>query len=215
LLCRSNMSSILGGSGRWVSPNADLEVCVRLEYWSVDGGWNLGWRVCCPWHWILLADAANRIQEFRNSRLQAPVRNGCNLPRKAFCPPNSLSRAARGRCRTTSRDRICSGYTGSSGKARPRGPAAPEKARTNNISAAGTSYFITAGAFRTKHLGFGLRVSFSLVSLRFVGLTPMVRVDHRHLAKEAARRERRSWTYLIITSVIILLVAFGFIWLTW
>jgi hypothetical protein len=53
------------------------------------------------------------------------------------------------------------------------------------------------------------------VRLLFVGLMPMVRVDHRHLAKEAARRERRSWAYLIITGVIILLVAFGFIWLTW
>src|SRR5262249_15241055 len=176
---------------------------------------NPGRRLCCPRYWILLADAANGIQESRHSRLQAPVGNGCNLPGNAFCPPNSLSRAARGRCRATSSVPVCSCYTGSSGEARPRGLAAPEKARTNNISAggtnnisaAGTSYFITAGAFRTKHLGFALRVSFSLVSLRLVGLMRMVRVDPRHLAKEAARRERRSWAYLIITGVIILLVA--------
>jgi hypothetical protein len=43
----------------------------------------------------------------------------------------------------------------------------------------------------------------------------MVRIDLRHLAQEAALRERRSRAYLIITSTLILLVAFGFIWLTW
>ena len=42
-----------------------------------------------------------------------------------------------------------------------------------------------------------------------------MRTDPRHLAKEAALRERRARAYLIITSSVILLVAFGFIWLTW
>jgi hypothetical protein len=43
-----------------------------------------------------------------------------------------------------------------------------------------------------------------------------MRTDPRHLAKEAALRERRARVYLIIiTSSVILLVAFGFIWLTW
>jgi hypothetical protein len=43
----------------------------------------------------------------------------------------------------------------------------------------------------------------------------MVRIDPSYLAQEAALRERRSRTYLIITGTIIVLVAFGFIWLTW
>ena len=40
-------------------------------------------------------------------------------------------------------------------------------------------------------------------------------MDHRHLAQDATRLERRSRTYVIITFTLILLVAFGFIWLTW
>jgi hypothetical protein len=43
----------------------------------------------------------------------------------------------------------------------------------------------------------------------------MVRIDLSYLAQEAAQRERRSRAYLIITGTIIVLVAFGFIWLTW
>lgn len=47
------------------------------------------------------------------------------------------------------------------------------------------------------------------------GRMRMVRVDPSYLAQEAALREWQSWTYLIITGTIILLVASRFIWLTW
>jgi hypothetical protein len=40
-------------------------------------------------------------------------------------------------------------------------------------------------------------------------------VDPRHLAQEAAQRERRAWLYLSVTTGLILALAFGFIWLTW
>jgi predicted permease len=43
----------------------------------------------------------------------------------------------------------------------------------------------------------------------------MMRLDPRDLARQAELRERRSWAYLIISSTMILVVAFGFIWLTW
>jgi len=43
----------------------------------------------------------------------------------------------------------------------------------------------------------------------------MVRVDPRYLAREAALRERRSRAYLLVIGTIIVLVAFGLIWLTW
>jgi hypothetical protein len=40
-------------------------------------------------------------------------------------------------------------------------------------------------------------------------------VDPRHLAQEAARRERRAWLYVSLTAGMILVLTFGFIWLTW
>jgi len=43
----------------------------------------------------------------------------------------------------------------------------------------------------------------------------MVRVDPRHLAQEAALRERRYRVYLLVIGTIIVLVAVGLIWLTW
>ena len=43
----------------------------------------------------------------------------------------------------------------------------------------------------------------------------MVRDDLRQLAEEAARRERRAWLYVSLVAVLIVVVAFGFIWLTW
>jgi hypothetical protein len=42
-----------------------------------------------------------------------------------------------------------------------------------------------------------------------------VRTDPRDLAREATLLERRSRTYVLITGMMILLAAFGFIWLTW
>jgi hypothetical protein len=42
-----------------------------------------------------------------------------------------------------------------------------------------------------------------------------MRIDPRHLDQEAALLERRSRTYVIITDLVLLLFAFGFIWLTW
>jgi hypothetical protein len=43
----------------------------------------------------------------------------------------------------------------------------------------------------------------------------VMRIDPRHLDQEAALLERRSRTYVIITDLVLLLFAFGFIWLTW
>jgi hypothetical protein len=43
----------------------------------------------------------------------------------------------------------------------------------------------------------------------------MARMDPHHLAQEASRIERRSRTYVIVAGTMILLAAFGFIWLTW
>jgi hypothetical protein len=43
----------------------------------------------------------------------------------------------------------------------------------------------------------------------------MVRMDPRYLAQDATRLERRSRAYVVITGIVILLAAFGFIWLTW
>jgi hypothetical protein len=43
----------------------------------------------------------------------------------------------------------------------------------------------------------------------------MMRTDPRNLAHEATLLERRSRTYVLITGVLILFAAFGFIWLTW
>jgi hypothetical protein len=40
-------------------------------------------------------------------------------------------------------------------------------------------------------------------------------VDPRQFAHEASLRERRSRRYVFVTSTMILVVAFGFIWLTW
>ena len=53
-----------------------------------------------------------------------------------------------------------------------------------------------------------------------LGLIPhqgaiIVRTDPRNLAREATLLERRSRTYVLITGMMILLAAFGFIWLTW
>jgi hypothetical protein len=42
-----------------------------------------------------------------------------------------------------------------------------------------------------------------------------MREDPLHLAQEATLRERRSWIYVSLATVMILLVTFGFIWLTW
>jgi uncharacterized membrane protein len=42
-----------------------------------------------------------------------------------------------------------------------------------------------------------------------------MRIDPHHLDQEAARLERRSRAYVIITALVLLLFAFAFIWLTW
>jgi hypothetical protein len=43
----------------------------------------------------------------------------------------------------------------------------------------------------------------------------MMRTDPRNFAHEARLLERRSRIYVLITGVMILFAAFGFIWLTW
>jgi hypothetical protein len=43
----------------------------------------------------------------------------------------------------------------------------------------------------------------------------MVREDPRHLAREAARRERRAWAYLVLTAMMIVVVVTAFLWWTW
>jgi hypothetical protein len=43
----------------------------------------------------------------------------------------------------------------------------------------------------------------------------IMRIDSHHLDQEAARLERRSRAYVIITALVLLLFAFAFIWLTW
>jgi uncharacterized membrane protein len=40
-------------------------------------------------------------------------------------------------------------------------------------------------------------------------------LDPRHLAQEALQRERRAWLYVSLTTVMILVLGFGFVWLTW
>lgn len=40
-------------------------------------------------------------------------------------------------------------------------------------------------------------------------------VDPRHLVQEAAQRERRAWVYVSLMTVMILVLGFGLIWLTW
>jgi hypothetical protein len=43
----------------------------------------------------------------------------------------------------------------------------------------------------------------------------IMRIDPHDLDLEAARLERRSRAYVIITGLMLLLFAFAFIWLTW
>ena len=40
-------------------------------------------------------------------------------------------------------------------------------------------------------------------------------VDPRQVVQEAAQRERRAWLYVSLTAVMILVLGFGFILLTW
>jgi hypothetical protein len=40
-------------------------------------------------------------------------------------------------------------------------------------------------------------------------------LDPRLLAQEALQRERRAWLYVSLTTVMILVLGFGFVWLTW
>jgi hypothetical protein len=39
--------------------------------------------------------------------------------------------------------------------------------------------------------------------------------DPRYLAQEAAKRERRAWLYILLIAGMILVVTFGFTWMTW
>jgi predicted permease len=43
----------------------------------------------------------------------------------------------------------------------------------------------------------------------------MVRKDPRHLAQEAARREREAWAYLSLTTMLIFVIVVAFLWWTW
>jgi hypothetical protein len=43
----------------------------------------------------------------------------------------------------------------------------------------------------------------------------MVRKDPRHLAQEAARREREAWVYLSFTAMLIFVIVVALLWWTW